>query len=459
VSRLEPQTGFSLGRASEITRDELKFMMFIDKLRSKFTLMFDELMERQLALKGICSVDEWKELKQKIHYDFLKDNNFAELKNAELLTARLDIMQRIDPYVGVYFSKDYIRKKVLNLDEEEINEIIAITKDDESFLSSKIEQLIEERKARETIPIRTSDIKAVFKDYLQSDSKPENLPIKTGWRNVDASIEGFRPGEFIVFGGRPGMGKTVVLIDLIKRISLRDPVLLISLELTAVQISNRIISSVLDYELPIKGPEDLRSIDKEKLDFLAEYLEAMQLSICETTFDSMFALKSYCEKMVNEKGIRVIAIDYLQMLSSNRYRHNRELEVSYISRTLKKIAKDLNICMIVTSQLSRSVETRGGDKRPLLSDLRESGAIEQDADKVIFVYRPDYYGITTDEDGNTTKGQLELLMVKNRTGAIDRFNFHLTFPSLKLEPMRDINTPFVFERKPFVEPNETDSPF
>jgi replicative DNA helicase len=342
---------------------------------------------------------------------------------------------------------------------EEISEIIAITKDDESFLSSKIEQLIEERKAKEAIPNRTSDIYSVFKDFLQSDLQSEYLPIKTGWSNVDAGIGGFRPGEFIVFGGRPGMGKTVVLIDLIRRISLHNPVLLISLELTAVQISNRIISSVLDYDLPLKGPEDLRRIDKEKLSFVSNYLEVMQLSICETTFDSMFALKSYCEKMVKEKGIRVIAIDYLQMLSSNRYRHNRELEVSYISRTLKKIAKDLNICMLVTSQLSRSVETRGGDKRPLLSDLRESGAIEQDADKVIFVYRPDYYGITTDEDGNTTKGQLELLMVKNRTGAIDRFYFHLTFPSLKLEPMKDINTPFVFERKPFVDPKDADSPF
>jgi len=342
---------------------------------------------------------------------------------------------------------------------EEISEIIAITKDDESFLSSKIEQLIEERKEKEAIPIRTCDINAVFKDYLQSDSKPEYLPIKTGWRNVDASIEGFCPGEFIVFGGRPGMGKTVVLIDLIKRIALHDPVLLIALDLTAVQISNRFISSVLDNELPIKGPEDLRSIDKEKLDFLAEYLEAIQLSICETTFDSMFALKSYCEKMVQEKGIRVIAIDYLQMLSSNRYRHNRELEVSYISRTLKKIAKDLNICMIVTSQLSRSVETRGGDKRPQLFDLRESGAIEQDADKVIFVYRPEYYGITTDEDGNSTNSLLELLLVKNRTGVIDRFYFHLTFPSLKLEPMRDINTPFVFERKPFIDPKDAEIPF
>lgn len=342
---------------------------------------------------------------------------------------------------------------------EEISEIIAITKDDESFLSSKIEQLIEERKAKEAIPNRTSDIYSVFKDFIQSDLQSEYQPIKTGWSNVDEGIGGVRPGEFIVFGGRPGMGKTVVLIDLIRRISLHNPVLLISLELTAVQISNRIISSVLDYDLPLKGPEDLRRIDKEKLNFVTDYLEVMQLSVCETTFDSMFALKSFCEKMVKEKGIRVIAIDYLQMLSSNRYRHNRELEVSYISRTLKKIAKDLNICMLVTSQLSRSVETRGGDKRPLLSDLRESGAIEQDADKVIFVYRPDYYGITINEDGNTTKGQLELLMVKNRTGAIDRFNFHLTFPSLKLEPMKDINTPFVFERKPFVDPKDADSPF
>jgi replicative DNA helicase len=255
------------------------------------------------------------------------------------------------------------------------------------------------------------------------------------------------------------MGKTVVLIDLIKRISLRDPVLLIALDLAAVQISNRIVSSILDYNLQIKGPEDLRTIDKEKLDFLTNYLEVMQLSICETTFDSMFALKSYCEKRVKEKGIRVIAIDYLQMLSSKRYRHNRELEVSYISRTLKKIAKDLNICMIVTSQLSRSVETRGGDKRPQLSDLRESGAIEQDADKVIFVYRPDYYGITTDEDGNSTQGLLELLMVKNRTGKIDRFCFHLMLPSLKIEPMRDINTPFIFERKPFIDPKDTEIPF
>ena len=332
---------------------------------------------------------------------------------------------------------------------EKIRELATICDDDDEFLFSKLEQIIEKRKATENIPIKTKSIHSVFKDYLVSDQLKQYQPIKTGWDNIDASIGGIRPGEFIVFGGRPGMGKTVVLIDLIRRIALREPVLLISLELNAEQISNRIISNVLDYDIFIKDPEDLRRIDNAKLNFVTDYLEVMQLSVCETTFDSMFALKTYCEKMVVEKGIRVIAIDYLQMLSTNRYRHNRELEVSYICRTLKNIAKELNICLIATSQLSRSVETRGGDKRPQLADLRDSGSIEQDADKVFFVYRSEYYGISTDEDGISTSGQLDLILAKNRSGCIDRFLFHFTIPSLKLEPLKQWNEQFNFERKKF----------
>ena len=120
ASRLESQTGFTLGRSTEITRDELKFSKFIDRIRARFSTLFDELMERQLALKGICSVDEWKKLKETIHYDFLKDNNFMELKEAELMTARLQIMTQIDPYVGIYFSKAWVKKHVLHFDEEGI---------------------------------------------------------------------------------------------------------------------------------------------------------------------------------------------------------------------------------------------------------------------------------------------------------------------------------------------------
>lgn len=119
MSRLDQNQGFMLGRSTEITRDELKFTKFVDRLRAKFSIIFDELMLRQLTLKGICSVDEWNELKEKIHYDFLKDNNFTELKESELMTQRLQIMTQIDPYVGTYFSRKWIRKHVLQMNEED----------------------------------------------------------------------------------------------------------------------------------------------------------------------------------------------------------------------------------------------------------------------------------------------------------------------------------------------------
>jgi len=120
ISRLEAQQGFTLGRSNEITRDELKFMRFIEKLRARFSTMFDELMARQLSLKGVCTLEEWEEFKQSVHYDFLKDNNFAELKEAELLQNRVALLNVVDPYVGNYFSKAWVRKHVLNLTEDDI---------------------------------------------------------------------------------------------------------------------------------------------------------------------------------------------------------------------------------------------------------------------------------------------------------------------------------------------------
>ena len=125
VSRLETSQGFTLGRTTEITRDELKFNKFVERIRSKFTVLFDELMKRQLALKGICSIDEWEVLKEKIHYDFLKDNNFTELKESDLMTARLQLMNLVDPYVGTYFSRAWVKKHVLHFDEEGIERMDA----------------------------------------------------------------------------------------------------------------------------------------------------------------------------------------------------------------------------------------------------------------------------------------------------------------------------------------------
>ena len=168
ISRLESTTGFTLGRSTEVTRDELKFMKFIERLRDKFSLMFDELMERQLALKGICSVDEWHEFKEKIHYDFLKDNNFAELKASELLANRLQVMQQIDPYVGVYFSKDWIRKKVLNMNEEEIEEIAKQMEIEKAEEPEPVEVGAAPgvAKPQPTAAPQTNDINQMFKSQL-----------------------------------------------------------------------------------------------------------------------------------------------------------------------------------------------------------------------------------------------------------------------------------------------------
>jgi hypothetical protein len=123
VSRLDQATGFSLGRSNEITRDELKFDKFIDKLRARFSILFDELMARQLALKGICTLDEWQQFKQYIHYDFIKDNNFVELKEAELLQNRVSTLNMVQPYIGQFYSKKWVQKNILMLNDEDIETI------------------------------------------------------------------------------------------------------------------------------------------------------------------------------------------------------------------------------------------------------------------------------------------------------------------------------------------------
>ena len=158
----------------------------------------------------------------------------------------------------------------------------------------------------------------------------------------------------------------------------------------------------------------------------------------------MSAFRAHCQQHIDAHGVKIIMVDYLQMMSASKHRNSRELEISYVSRELKNIAKDLNVCLIATSQLSRAVESRGGaylSKHPQLSDLRESGAIEQDADKVIFIYRPAYYLITHDENGNDIESLTELILAKNRNGKLGtvklqhdkNFTNYTTFKEFKNE--------------------------
>jgi replicative DNA helicase len=204
----------------------------------------------------------------------------------------------------------------------------------------------------------------------------------------------------------------------------------------------RVVASLSDLPVNYYRNGELNESQQKELDAVKEEICRLKLRIVDRQAQSMGAFKALCKQHVEEFGVKVIFVDYLQLLSSNRYRNSRELEISHISRELKNLARDLNICVVATSQLSRSVEQRGGDKRPILSDLRESGAIEQDADKVFFLYRPEYYGFMINDMGMSNERLLELIMAKNRSGALERVRLKIDKFFTRFIPFEETNTTF-----------------
>jgi replicative DNA helicase len=196
--------------------------------------------------------------------------------------------------------------------------------------------------------------------------------------------------------------------------------------MSSIQLVNRLIVS--ETELPSDRIRNgrLEAWEWEQLDYKIKNLVEAPIFIDDTPAISVFELRAKCRRLKNLYDVQVIIIDYLQLMTGpSETRGNREQEVSNISRTLKAIAKELNVPIIALSQLNRSVELRTGNKRPQLSDLRESGAIEQDADLVIFIHRPEKYGLDVDEEGNSLKGLAEIIVAKHRNGPID--DVHLKF--------------------------------
>ncbi len=254
-------------------------------------------------------------------------------------------------------------------------------------------------------------------DSIQSNEPCDNL-IKTGFDNIDEVLGGFSLGEYVVIGSRPSFGKTQLLINLALHISQIMPVLFYSLNLSGYILMNRFISTLTKISIQKIHQKDLSEEELQMISTVKKELSKYKLFFNDSPNSSIDTVKEICSNQINENNVKVIILDYLQLMSSYRYRKHRELEVGHISRELKKIAKENNVCVIVTSQLSRSVEMRYGAKRPQLSDLRESGAIEQDADKVLLVHRPEQYGFIEDEEGNSLLNIVELIIAKNRNGKI-----------------------------------------
>ncbi|KAA0126524.1 replicative DNA helicase [Chryseobacterium sp. SN22] len=264
-------------------------------------------------------------------------------------------------------------------------------------------------------------------DTIKSLKDKEGLSgVPSGFRDVDKETGGWQNSDLIIIAARPAMGKTAFLLSMARNIAVghKIPMALFSLEMASVQLITRMIASEtrISSEKLRKGTLD--DDEWQRLFSNVSELENAPLYIDETPSLSIFDFRAKCRRLVMQHGVKIIMVDYLQLMTAGgggKGAGNREQEISMISRSLKAIAKELNVPVIALSQLSRSVETRPG-KRPQLSDLRESGAIEQDADIVSFIFRPEYYKITVwdnDEEGQetSTENQAELIIAKHRNGA------------------------------------------
>lgn len=250
--------------------------------------------------------------------------------------------------------------------------------------------------------------------------------LESGFHELDKLTSGWQSSDLIIIAARPAMGKTAFVLSMAKNMSVNYniPVAIFSLEMSNLQLVNRLISNVCEL-----GGEKIKSgqlspMEWDQLMARVKNLLGAKLFIDDTPSLSIFELRTKARRLVREHQVRFIIIDYLQLMNASGMRFgSREQEVSMISRSLKQLAKELNIPVVALSQLNRSVESRGDSKdgkRPQLSDLRESGAIEQDADIVCFIHRPEYYlRSSTDAEGNDIQGLAEFIVAKHRSGRVD----------------------------------------
>lgn len=284
---------------------------------------------------------------------------------------------------------------------------------------------------------------------LQASNREGGLTgVPSGFRKLDDITAGWQPSDLVIIAGRPAMGKTSFALSIAKNVAIdyRKPIAFFSLEMNNVQLVNRLISNVCS----IPGNKilngQLTPDEWERFDSNIRKMQGAPIYVDDTPGLSIFELRTKARRLVREHGIELLMIDYLQLMNANGMRFNsRQEEVSTISRSLKGLAKELNIPVLALSQLSRAVEQRDGPegKRPQLSDLRESGAIEQDADMVLFVHRPEYYHILQDEKGNDLHGMAQIIIAKHRKGATGDvlLNFRGEYTRFSNPEDIDFNTP------------------
>lgn len=340
------------------------------------------------------------------------------------LTNRISSTANIEVWIG-YLKELYMRRRLaeitLKFHQESTDSTLDVF-DLVDKLSSEIDAVsgVAVKSEVQHVSQATATTLEAVQHRQQSDTSISGIP--SGIRDVDIKIGGHQPTDLMYMAGRPGMGKTAMaLTEILNMAQYGYPVAFFSLEMSNDQVIYRLASMIC--QIPAERLMKYKLAPHETTGFVdaVNILNRLPIYIDDTPGVSVSEIKAKIRRLRNKHKISAVFIDYIQLMTSGNVARsqgmNREQELSTISRTLKIIAKENNIAIIALSQLSRAVESRQ-DKRPMLSDLRESGSLEQDADLVVFLFRPEYYGMTSDDAGNNISGIGEYIIAKNRNGSI-----------------------------------------
>lgn len=341
----------------------------------------------------------------------------AQLTNKIASAAHIEFHARI-------ITQKYIQRELIRITSEVQEKAFDNSLDVDDLIDFAESQLFEV--AMGNIKKETQKIDSVIDQALKRIEDLSNRPegfsgVPSGFTKLDRITSGWQPSDLIIIAARPSMGKTAFALTMTRNIAVehKKPVAFFSLEMSSIQLVNRMIVAETELSSEKIRNGNLKKYEWEQLEIKLKQLVDAPIFIDDTPAISVFELRAKARRLKIQHNIQILIVDYLQLMSGPpEASGNREQEVSTISRSLKAISKELDIPIIALSQLNRSVELRSGDKRPQLSDLRESGAIEQDADLVIFIHRPERFGLLQDADGNSTKGLAEIIIAKHRNGSV-----------------------------------------
>ena len=372
------------------------------------------------------------------------------------LTNRVGSTVNVEYHARIIAQK-YIQRELIRISSEIIKDAFEETTDVFDLLDKAESNLFQvaEGNIRKNYDSMSNIMRETIANIEAARKNTDGVSgIPSGFTDLDRITSGWQRSDMVVLAARPGMGKTAFVLSMARNMAVDHgvPVAVFSLEMASAQLVQRLIASESEISAEKLRRGDLQDHEYQQLHQRIGKLSDAPLFIDDTPALSIFELRAKCRRLKAQHGIQLIIIDYLQLMTAGSDKGNREQEISSISRSIKSIAKELDVPIIALSQLSRSVETRGGDKRPILSDLRESGAIEQDADIVSFIYRPEYYGIDEDGEGNPTAGTGELIIAKHRNGALGNVKLKFIGRLAKFTNLDSFNTDNQFGSA--MKPNE-----